>query len=275
MPTSPATTAFDGLTYNSRRPDIAIPEYDGSSTTWWPIASPSKTGKSGAAAAIVSVMRTVPGSKEMTDHEEKLWGHLHVMSGWSLDIDALPAAGQARRGSRSGVPDLHADRGKRPSFYGRIVEDLIAKAMEMPEGEERAALAMMIANLLKRQYLTWNKGAVEDALIRAQLREMSGCPGRSRREGTGLLQRDPQEQAEDLQQLPPAPRRKAQAPISVRGCRLRGLPASLSKTTPAPGHLPLAPSHLGGKPRPRQGLIEEDIPSTDPSPCRAPRTRHS
>ncbi|MDG1381225.1 MAG: DUF4290 domain-containing protein, partial [Flavobacteriales bacterium] len=38
---------------------------------------------------------------------------------------------------------------------------------------ERAALCMMIANLLKRQYLTWNKGAVEDPIIRAQLREMS------------------------------------------------------------------------------------------------------
>ena len=27
MPTTPATAAFDGLTYNSRRPHIAIPEY--------------------------------------------------------------------------------------------------------------------------------------------------------------------------------------------------------------------------------------------------------
>ena len=127
------------------------------------------------AAAIVSVMRTlVPGSKEMTDHEEKLWGHLHVMANWELDIDG-PFPPPAKPEEDSGPESLtYTQIGKRPSFYGRIVEDLIAKAIEMPEGEERAALAMMIANLLKRQYLTWNKGAVEDALIRAQLREMSG-----------------------------------------------------------------------------------------------------
>ena len=62
----------------------------------------------------------------------------------------------------------YTQMGKRPSFYGRLVEELIEKAKAMPEGEERNALSMMIANLLKRQYLTWNKGAVEDPLIRAQ-----------------------------------------------------------------------------------------------------------
>ena len=177
MPTSPATTAFDGLTYNSRRPDIAIPEYGRvvHDMVAHCITIEDREERSKCAAAIVSVMRTlVPGSKEMTDHEEKLWGHLHVMSGWSLDIDA-PFPPPTKPDEDPGPESLtYTQIGKRPSFYGRIVEDLIAKAMEMPEGEERAALAMMIANLLKRQYLTWNKGAVEDALIRAQLREMSG-----------------------------------------------------------------------------------------------------
>jgi len=121
------------------------------------------------------VMRTlVPGSKEMTDHEEKLWGHLYVMSNWALDIDG-PFPPPARPEEDPGPERLtYVQLSKRPSFYGRIVEDLIEKAKVMPEGEERNALSMMIANLLKRQYLTWNKGAVDDPLIRAQLREMSG-----------------------------------------------------------------------------------------------------
>jgi len=98
---------------------------------------------------------------------------LHVMSNWKLDIDA-PFPAPLRPEEDPGPERLaYTQIGKRPSFYGRIVEDLVAKAVEMPEGEERAALCMMIANLLKRQYLTWNKGAVEDPIIRAQLREMS------------------------------------------------------------------------------------------------------
>ena len=176
MPSS-LSTAFDGLTYNSRRPEIAIPEYGRvvHELIAHCLTIEDRDERNRCAQAIISVMRTlVPGSKEMVDHEEKLWGHLHVMSNWQLDIDgSFPPP--ARPEDDPGPERLsYTQLSKRPSFYGRLVEELIEKAKAMPEGEERAALSMMIANLLKRQYLTWNKGAVEDPLIRAQLREMSG-----------------------------------------------------------------------------------------------------
>ncbi len=168
---------MEGLTYNSRRPDLVIPEYGRvvHDLIAHAITIEDKEERTKCAHAIVSVMRTlVPGSKEMTDHEEKLWGHLYVMSNWALDIDG-PFPPPARPEEDPGPERLtYVQLSKRPSFYGRIVEDLIEKAKVMPEGEERNALSMMIANLLKRQYLTWNKGAVDDPLIRAQLREMSG-----------------------------------------------------------------------------------------------------
>ena len=168
---------MEGLTYNSRRPDIVIPEYGRvvHDLIAHAITIEDKEERTKCAHAIVSVMRTlVPGSKEMTDHEEKLWGHLYVMSNWALDIDG-PFPPPARPEEDPGPERLtYVQLSKRPSFYGRIVEDLIEEAKVMPEGEERNALSMMIANLLKRQYLTWNKGAVDDPLIRAQLREMSG-----------------------------------------------------------------------------------------------------
>ena len=176
MPPSTAT-AFEGLTYNSRRSHIAIPEYGRvvHELIAHCISIEDRDERTRCASAIVSVMRTlVPGSKEMVDHEEKLWGHLHVMANWGLDIDG-PFPPPSRPEEDPGPERLNYTQiGKRPSFYGRIVEDLVEKAKAMPEGEERNALSMMIANLLKRQYLTWNKGAVEDPLIRAQLREMSG-----------------------------------------------------------------------------------------------------
>ena len=176
MPSS-LSTAFDGLTYNSRRPEIAIPEYGRvvHELIAHCLTIEDRDERNRCAQAIISVMRTlVPGSKEMVDHEEKLWGHLHVMSNWQLDIDG-PFPPPARPEDDPGPERLsYTQLSKRHSFYGRLVEELIEKAKAMPEGEERAALSMMIANLLKRQYLTWNKGAVEDPLIRAQLREMSG-----------------------------------------------------------------------------------------------------
>jgi hypothetical protein len=50
---------------------------------------------------------------------------------------------------------------------------LIEKAKTYEEGDEKAALIMTIANLMKRHYLTWNRGTVENALISEQLKEMS------------------------------------------------------------------------------------------------------
>ena len=61
MPTSPATTAFDGLTYNSRRPHISIPEYGRvvHEMVAHCIGIEDREERNQCAAAIVSVMRTL------------------------------------------------------------------------------------------------------------------------------------------------------------------------------------------------------------------------
>jgi hypothetical protein len=54
-----------------------------------------------------------------------------------------------------------------------MTRELIEKAKAYEEGEEKAALVLTIANLMKRHFLTWNRSTVENALIREQLKEMS------------------------------------------------------------------------------------------------------
>ena len=61
----------------------------------------------------------------------------------------------------------------RLGHYGAMTRDLIEKAKAYEEGEEKAALTLTIANLMKRHFLTWNRGTVENTLIREQLKEMS------------------------------------------------------------------------------------------------------
>ena len=41
----------------------------------------------------------------------------------------------------------------------------------MPEGEERDALVDLLANYMKRSYLTWNKDNVEDEKIWQDIRD--------------------------------------------------------------------------------------------------------
>jgi hypothetical protein len=169
--------SLEGITYNSQRPELIIPEY-GRAVQEMVLHCKTledKEERSKCAKAVVSVMRTlVPGDSEMTDHDEKLWGHLHVLAGYELDIEA-PFPVPAKPAFDDGPARLtYPHKPMAQNFYGHIVEDLIAKAIEFPEGEEKVAFTMLIANLMKRQYLTWNRESVEDAVIRAQLREFSG-----------------------------------------------------------------------------------------------------
>ena len=121
MPTSPATTAFDGLTYNSRRPDIAIPEYGRvvHDMVAHCITIEDREERSKCAAAIVSARTPCPAPRN--DDHEVLWGHLHVMANWELDIDGPSRCPPSPRRTRVRNPHLHPI-GKRPSLYGRIVD---------------------------------------------------------------------------------------------------------------------------------------------------------
>lgn len=49
--------------------------------------------------------------------------------------------------------------------YGHLLEDMIAKAASMDEGEERDALVMLLANHMKKTMLAVNKDGVDDAKV--------------------------------------------------------------------------------------------------------------
>ena len=44
----------------------------------------------------------------------------------------------------------------------------------MPEGEEKDVLIKMLANHMKKSYLTWNRESVSDEVILNDLKELSG-----------------------------------------------------------------------------------------------------
>src|SRR5690554_1962583 len=57
--------------------------------------------------------------------------------------------------------------------YGKGVEKLVSKAVEMEEGEEKEALVLSIANLMKKHYLSWSRNTVDDKIIWHDLKKIS------------------------------------------------------------------------------------------------------
>ena len=164
------------MTYNSAREDLAIPEYG--RTIGQMIehlkSIADREERTKCAKAIVSVMGSIVAQEgDAEENDKKLWGQLYFMADYDLDVECPHP--QPTRDSRESAPDRLSYPGEtsRLGHYGALTRELITKATEYKEGEEKAALVVTIANLMKRHFLTWNRGTVENSLIREQLKEMS------------------------------------------------------------------------------------------------------
>lgn len=127
------------------------------------------------AHAIVQAMAIIqPEQAKKSDDHKVLWDHLAIMSHFALDIDypVEPLQEEKLRGTPEPLTYPEDDIIYR--HYGHIVQELIKKACEMPEGDERNALALTIANRMKQAYILWNKRAVDDYTIFKDLYELSG-----------------------------------------------------------------------------------------------------
>lgn len=166
------------MTYNSVREDLVIPEYGRAIHQMVHHAKSiaDRAERTQCAQAIVSVMASVvpPETAGGEDKEKKLWAQLMVMAGHDLDVDIpveLPNAAD-----RSAAPGRlnYPSETSRLGHYGGLLRQMIEKAKTFEDGDEKQALIVTIANTMKRHFLTWNRGTVENAFIAAQLKEMSG-----------------------------------------------------------------------------------------------------
>jgi len=59
-------------------------------------------------------------------------------------------------------------------YYGNNIKYMVDVANKWEEGEMKSALVKVIANHMKKSYLSWNKDTVKDDVIFEHLLEMSG-----------------------------------------------------------------------------------------------------
>lgn len=164
------------MEYNTSLPRMIIPEYGRNIQKMIDFAKTveDRVERNRVAQAIIDVMGQLnPHLRDVTDFKHKLWDHLFIISEFQLDVDSpypkpTPETFQTK-------PELlkYPSNDIRYRHYGKIVENLIAKAKAFPEGEERNELVNQIANLMKRSYLNWNRDSVTDDVILNQLDELS------------------------------------------------------------------------------------------------------
>lgn len=165
------------LEYNSERKHLIIPEYGRhlQKLIDQATAIEDREERNKVAKYIIQVMGSLnPHLRDVPDFQHKLWDQIFIMSDFKLDVDS-PYPVPTRE-----VLQLKPEILKYPQnfpkyrYYGNNIKYMIDVANKWEEGELKNALVKVIANHMKKSYLSWNKDTVKDDVIFEHLYELSG-----------------------------------------------------------------------------------------------------
>jgi len=164
------------MDYNTNRKKLILPEYGRNIQNMidHALTIEDRSERQKAAQTIIDVMGNLyTYLRDIEDFRHKLWDHMIIMADFKLDID-YPY-------DQPDLTILHAkpniipyNTGKiKYRHYGLVVQQMIKRTAEFEEGPEKDSLVQMIADHMKKCYLTWNKESVDDEKVMADFLELS------------------------------------------------------------------------------------------------------
>ena len=164
------------MEYNTNRTHLNMPEYGRIIQQLVERCKtlPTKEERTEMSHGIVDLMgQRNPQLRDEENYKHKLWDHLYILANYELDVDApypFPTREElAQKPKKMEYPKLQGDY----KFYGKSILQLIEKAIELEEGDEKEALIEVIANNMKKSYNVYNKEHVQDEVIFRHLKELS------------------------------------------------------------------------------------------------------
>ena len=167
---------MNNLKYNTKEKRLALPEYGRNIQNMVDhcVSLSDKEERTRCANTIINIMGNMfPHLRDVNDFKHILWDHLAIMSDFSLDID-YPYEVVKRE-------DMYLKPQKLPylqsrityKHYGKNLENMIKNATAYESGEQKEYLIRLLANHMKKSFLTWNKEAVDDKKIFKDLELLS------------------------------------------------------------------------------------------------------
>jgi hypothetical protein len=162
--------------YNTQRKNLVLPEYGRNIQKMvdYLLTIEDREERNRATRAVIAIMGNLnPHLRDISDFKHKLWDHLQLMSDFKLDIDSPYEKPTPEVLFEKPKPIPYSNYNIRYKHYGKITELMIKEAVKFPEGKEREALIRLIANHMKKCYLTWNREVVTDDIIFEDLKNLS------------------------------------------------------------------------------------------------------
>ena len=156
------------LDYNTQLKKLALPEYGRNIQQMVDhcCTIEDREERTQCAYTIIRSMGNLfPQLRDEADYKHKLWDHLAIMSDFKLDIDYPCEIVKEENLVSKPEPLSYKLENIKLRHYGKTIERMIARACEYPDGEEKDALVMLIANHMKKLIYQISKEDVEDAKI--------------------------------------------------------------------------------------------------------------
>lgn len=156
------------MQYNTERNQLILPEYGRSihQMVDHALTINDQEERNKAARTIIKLMGQMnPHLRDVPDFTHKLWDHLHIMSNYQLEVESPYPKPSKEEVQKRPDPVAYPKADARYRYYGKGLEKMVKKAVEYPDGELKDLLTTMLANLMKRFYLVWNRDSVDDDLI--------------------------------------------------------------------------------------------------------------
>jgi hypothetical protein len=164
------------MRYNTQEKRLALPEYGRNIQNMvdYCVAVSDREERTRCANTIVNIMGNMfPHLRDVNDFKHILWDHLAIMSGFALDID-YPYEVLKQEDLYIKPHKLPYSQGKITyKHYGKNLENMIKKAIQYEEGEQKDYLVSLLANHMKKSFLTWNKENVDDRKIFKDMEDLS------------------------------------------------------------------------------------------------------
>lgn len=153
--------------YNTQLPAVKLPEYGRNvqQLVAYCLTIPDREKRTRYAYGIVSIMADIyPEADKVENLQQILWDHLALLSDYKLDIDfpvqIIPQSTLAERPQPLSNPQSHQPI--RWMMYGKVVEDMVAEAIQMEDREQRIRLLELCANHMKLHFHNTHPNADED-----------------------------------------------------------------------------------------------------------------
>lgn len=165
------------MKYNTLRRPLIFPEYGRGihEMLAHALTIKDRAERNLAVDTIIKAMQQInPNIKQCENYMQKLYDQLHIMADFKLDIDCpypipdrLPMSKRPRRLSlkKSNINFR---------YYGKIIEKLIDKVAQMPEGDEKNENLNLIVTHMRKLYFIWNDEVLRDDMLAQHLDILSG-----------------------------------------------------------------------------------------------------